>query len=451
MADTDILPIDPDREDELQKALRVLQPQPKPVEQIPSLMPSAYAPGVIGPVQSAPAPTPQRIPSLSPKLEAPQMPAAKASSTQTNIPNLSWRNATDLEPHGWRKAAGLGLAALAGGAAGYRNPAQGVEVAQNLSDAFLHGKENLLEKREEQDLAKQKQQAEISGQELTPVTVPGQSEPIMMRRSDVPRYMASLQANQTKENIAGEGNQTKKDIASGNVIAREKIAQFEADNKAALAAGKPQPHITILGDDNKAHIMALDPKSGKYTQDLGVAPPTYAQVAPSLRTIDIIDPTTGLPTVETLGGRQLGISATGAYGHEMAQAGAVGRAGADLEQQLSDPANREILGKLSSYIKQGTLGTPLADQQAAYLSSQLKTFAALQPAMHGFRARSSQEAFEKIVGGLAQDPDATIASIRGILKTASAINPNVSGGGKGAAPPKGAKVRTYNPQTGKLE
>src|SRR6185312_9108369 len=169
--------------------------------------------------------------------------------------------------------------------------------------------------------------------------------------------------------------------------------------------------------------------------------------APSLRTVDVIDLATGMPTIETLSGKTLGVSATGAYGHEMAQAGAVNRAGNDLITQLEDPTNRAILGQLSSYIKQGTLGTPLADARAAKMSAQLKTFAALQPAMHGFRAASAQQAFEKIIGGLAQDPDATIAAIQGILQTAGEVNPNLN-----AAPTKtNAQSKGAPPKVGTVE
>jgi hypothetical protein len=181
--------------------------------------------------------------------------------------------------------------------------------------------------------------------------------------------------------------------------------------------------------------MMWNPSTHTYDRDLGEAPPPASATSAyaNTRTTTLIDPDSGLPTVFQYNpqtqtyDKPVGTSATGAYGHEMAQAGAVNRAGTDIITQLQSPDNREILGNLGSYIKQGTLGTPLADQKAAYLSSQLKTFAALQPAMHGFRARSVQEAFEKIVGGLAQDPDATIASIQGILKTAGAINPKSAG------------------------
>ena len=253
----------------------------------------------------------------------------------------------------------------------------------------------------------------------------------------------------TKEVIAGRASEGEK-----NREFKGSMGELERENRLAIAEGRPQPTKTIM-QGNEAHIMERDPKTGEYSIDRGIAQPNYAQVAPSLRVVPIIDtnpqsPTYGLPIEQTLSGQNIGVSASGGYGHEIAQAGAVARAGNDLIRDLQTPTNREILGQLSSYVKQGTLGTPFADQTAARLSAELKTFAALQPALHGFRARTAQEAFEKIIGGLAQDPDATIAAIQGILQTAGAINPTLNAGG-GATPPKGAKVRSYNPDTGKLE
>lgn len=209
-------------------------------------------------------------------------------------------------------------------------------------------------------------------------------------------------------------------------------------------APKGSEHVSIMDDQGNKVEANYHPDTGTYTDTAGniiknprpiPPPPSYGQLMLPTKTATFIDPNTGLPTEQQWDpktgtyDRPLGLSASNAYGHEAAQAGAVDRAGTDLIQQLRDPSNREILGKLDSYIKQGTLGSPLADAQAARLSAELKTFAALQPAMHGFRSRSAQEAFERIVGGLAQNPDATIGSIQGILSTAGAINPGLQGGG----------------------
>ena len=220
--------------------------------------------------------------------------------------------------------------------------------------------------------------------------------------------------------------------------------QIRMGGSGITKQSKGSEHVSIMDDQGNKVEANYHPDTGTYTDTAGniiknprpiPPPPSYGQLMLPTKTATFIDPNTGLPTEKQWDpntgtyDRPLGLSASNAYGHEAAQAGAVYRAGTDLIQQLRDPSNREILGKLDSYIKQGTLGSPLADAQAARLSAELKTFAALQPAMHGFRSRSAQEAFERIVGGLAQNPDATIGSIQGILSTAGAINPGLQGGG----------------------
>ncbi len=228
-------------------------------------------------------------------------------------------------------------------------------------------------------------------------------------------------------------------------IERDKQLALKPPNMQAKTLVLPSGEQVAGKSDSQGNLLLADntpaPKGAKLYVPLNYG----AEVLPS-KTATFIDANTGMPTLVQYDpktqqyDRPVGVSATGAYGHEVAQAGAVGRAGDNLIHELGDPSNREILGQLSSYVKQGTLGTPLADRKAAYLSSELKTFSALQPAMHGFRARTSQQAFEKIVGGLAQNPDATIAAIQGILKTASAITGKESGN----TPPPGAKVIQWN-------
>src|SRR6185312_6495662 len=247
-------------------------------------------------------------------------------------------------------------------------------------------------------------------------------------------------------------------IKAGGDPSQDPIVQHLSDAITSLqkpVSPKGQEHVSLLGDEGKPIEANFHPDTGKYTDTAGneiknprpvPPPPNYGQLILPTKVETVIDPQTGVPTVMQYDprsqtySRPVGMSATNAYGHEAAQAGAVNRAGSELITELQNPANRAILGKLSSYIKQGTLGTPVADKQAAYLSSQLKTFAALQPAMHGFRSKSAGEAFEKMIGGLAQDPDATIASIQGILDTAGAINPGLKHGGNNAPPARPANV-----------
>jgi hypothetical protein len=191
---------------------------------------------------------------------------------------------------------------------------------------------------------------------------------------------------------------------------------------------KTPPHITVMGKDGQQHIMERDPATGQYNIDRGVAAPNYAMVAPGLRTVDVLNPQ-GVPTVQTLGGKEIGPAATGAYGHSEAQAGAVERAGNELINTIQQ--NRGKFGNMKAIINSAFLGTPLADPTSQGLASQIASFAALNPALHGFRGKDALNEFLKLIGGLPNNPDALIAGIQGIEKTAGAINPNLptQGGG----------------------
>jgi len=194
-----------------------------------------------------------------------------------------------------------------------------------------------------------------------------------------------------------------------------------------LADGSKAPAGTMLYQQpNYASVIGQvqETKTQTVIDDRGI--PTIMRWNPITRNYDI----------------PVGSSASGAYGHEEVQAGAVSRAGGDLIKDIQ--ANREQLGTLAAWVKKHGINTPIGDPKLAGLQSELKTFAALQPAMHGFRSRSAQEAFENIIGDLQKNPDATIASIQGIMKTAGAINPNLGKGGAGDTGGDSAK-RKRNP------
>jgi hypothetical protein len=218
---------------------------------------------------------------------------------------------------------------------------------------------------------------------------------------------------------------------------------------------QPEQHVPVLGDDGKPTFANY--AGGKWTDTQGkpiqnprpIPPaPSYGQLMLPTKTATFIDPKTGIPTEmqwnQATGtyDKPLGISASNAYGHEAAQAGAVARSG---DQLISDiQSNRESLGTLSTWVAKHGLNTPIADPKLAGLQAELGTFAALQPAMHGFRSHSAMESFQNIIGGLQKNPDATIASIRGILKTTSAINPGLAqvpnaGSGNNASDPLGIR------------
>ncbi len=70
--------------------------------------------------------------------------------------------------------------------------------------------------------------------------------------------------------------------------------------------------------------------------------------------------------------------------------------------------------------------------------SEIASYAALQPAMHGMRGGQVMKEFEKMVGGIPKDPEALKAAIDGIGETAAVIQkqgqPAHTGSGSTATP-----------------
>jgi hypothetical protein len=225
----------------------------------------------------------------------------------------------------------------------------------------------------------------------------------------------NTETNRTKGDIATQGNITKEDIA----------------------AGKPQPHITAMVG-GEAHIMERDPATGQYSIDRGKAVPSYGATAPQTRTTELLGADNVMhrfqfnPDTKTYD-IDLGPAPTGQAAHQIFQAGAIEQLAPQVISDIN--AHRDILGKLSSYYKQWLAGTPVSDPVASQLMAEIMSLAATQPALHAFRSASALEAFEKVIGGLAKDPDSTIATIQGLMKLPGTFTsmPNRTGNAGGAA------------------
>ena len=96
--------------------------------------------------------------------------------------------------------------------------------------------------------------------------------------------------------------------------------------------------------------------------------------------------------------------------------------------------NRKKIGNLGSYWNQYINGTPIADPDTSGLMAQISSFAALQPALHGFRGSQALAEFNKIIGGPPKNPDALISAIKAIQGTANIVG----------APTKGASINIAN-------
>jgi hypothetical protein len=80
---------------------------------------------------------------------------------------------------------------------------------------------------------------------------------------------------------------------------------------------------------------------------------------------------------------------------------------------------KDLTGNMESYWKQAINGTPISDPRAAKLMSEIQSFAALQPALHGFRSHDAMKEFSKMIGGIPKNAEALKASIDGLVESAA--------------------------------
>jgi hypothetical protein len=340
---------------------------------------------------------------------------------------------------GRRIAAGVG-----GALAGWDNPRLGVGTAENI----VSGPRRQMEA----DYANREKAWEQQGKGLeTEANVArlGQREPLHV----APGTMVEQPGGGFEEvGTPKEKPSAPKSVAPGSYVQQPDGTWKQIGEKPAPSdIGKmppeieaqigPAPTTASFGGKTYPSVEAARAAWGKQAEALknaeaGAAGESRFMPLLESRTQNLIDPDTGLPTVFQWDPKtksytkQVGVSATGAYGHEMAQAGAVTRAGDQLITDIQ--ANKQRLGTLAAWVKKYGLNTPIADPELARLQSELSTFSALQPAMHGFRSKSAMETFDKVIGGLQKNPDATIQSIQGILQTAGQINPALQN--RGGAP-----------------
>ncbi len=310
---------------------------------------------------------------------------------------------------------------LANGAPGIAREIPGTTIRHNM----LVGQANTALTQDEANAEKQAQTAGLQQKgdleeqqaraaELTPTTEEESAAlgvPVGTMLNAASRAALAKQSgiNQTKQTIGEQANATKLSVADLQQAARD-----------AAAANKPQPHIITM-QAGQPHVMERDPSTKAYTIDRGIAPPNYAQVLPEMLTTK----TTELLGPDNVQHRyqfnpethafdiDMGAAPTGQAAHQIFQGAAIEQLGPQIIKDIND--HREILGNLSSYYNQWLSGTPVSDPDAAKLMTELMSFAATQPALHAFRSTNAMEAFEKMVGGLAKDPDSTIASINGLM------------------------------------
>lgn len=83
--------------------------------------------------------------------------------------------------------------------------------------------------------------------------------------------------------------------------------------------------------------------------------------------------------------------------------------------------HRDDMGPIMGRINRGEIKIGNVDPEVAQLYSAMKSFYALQPAVHGFRNAEFVKDFESALGTLERDPDAFIAGMEGLKPTLQSV------------------------------
>lgn len=129
------------------------------------------------------------------------------------------------------------------------------------------------------------------------------------------------------------------------------------------------------------------------------------------------------------------------------QAGVIKQQGEDILKQIdSNPDLYGVVAGRWNEFNAGKFGNASQEVRDAYTS--LKSFAALQPALHGARGIGMMHEFEDAVGNMGNNPEALRGSINSLLRTAGAFQ---KAGTMKTAPGGGAHpaaTHVYDPSTG---
>lgn len=332
------------------------------------------------------------------------------------------------------------LGHIASGLAGYGN----AEAGLRTSDAIFEGptqraqqqfqlEQNAYEKNKGLDIEQEKADQAANTVRLF--------DPQTQSYINVsPKIYADLQkgreANTTKENVSGAGNQTKEDIADKDNKTKEDIEASKETAAVQLQKGRPRTMDQLAAQAQQEGDQKTVDAVEKFKKDIAAAgkqePGSYMAVPDADgNTVGWVNPKSrefvaagsiagGAATAAAGGGNVLPMKPSGQTASRMQQGDTVIRAGDNLINDIK--ANKAKLGNVEALMESAVLNTPWADPETAQLRAEIGSFIALNPAMHGFRGASAMQEFSKLVGGIPNNPDALIAAIQGIQKTAKAFH-----------------------------
>jgi hypothetical protein len=247
-----------EEQDEWRRALASLTPRPQQQQMMQARPQPTAAPALVNPTGTPQMPPESalkipgneglknddalKVPSLTGALKTPDVMSQPSytpplsSDLLRNIGKTEMAKPPDLEPHGWRKALGLGLSALAGNEAG------------KTADEFLHGRERRYEEQQKEQGAEDYQKAQtehlraetanLGGGGEVPFTPFGETEPIMVPEKALGALEAAKQrATSTTQNV-GTRTQAAKDIETQKETAAKELVGEKGKQAAGLETQK---------------------------------------------------------------------------------------------------------------------------------------------------------------------------------------------------------------------
>jgi hypothetical protein len=193
------------------------------------------------------------------------------------------------------------------------------------------------------------------------------------------------------------------------------LAVASAELKRAQAAGEPEKIAIAKKKADQAMVsqsMAME--------RLGLAKANFELGA--FGTVNGVQPNGGL---QDANGAPVGtknaanIRPAPATRTKADQGSAIKIAGDNLIKEIDAKAKK--VGNIESYWNQFVNGSPISDPDVSGLMTSLSSFAALQPALHGFRGQRALSEFAKIIGGIPKNPEALKAAIKSIQGTAGVL------------------------------
>jgi hypothetical protein len=116
--------------------------------------------------------------------------------------------------------------------------------------------------------------------------------------------------------------------------------------------------------------------------------------------------------------------------------------GEALLSELKDPKFAEKLGAVVGRYNSLAAAAGAGDPDAQYIVGEIKSFSALQPQIHGFRAVQMAQDVEKILS-TKQDPKALAGALRGILTASYSVAKRAQPGGTTSGPAVGTVEGGY--------